>query len=85
VRSGQCPYLDDATEAALAAAREAGVAAQVVELATAQQVQHSAPSAYGVFGVVYDGRLLTYRPCGKKEIIGLFCNKSLVTPGKGTC
>ncbi len=71
VRSGQCPYLDDATEAALAAAREVGVAGRVVELTTARDVQASAPSAYGVYGVVHDGRLLTYLTCGKKGIIEL--------------
>jgi len=71
VRSGQCPYLDDATEAALAAAREMGVTGKVVELTTARDVQASAPSAYGVYGVVYDGRLLTYLTCGKKGIIEL--------------
>jgi hypothetical protein len=47
------------------------VPAQVVELATAQQVQRSAPSAYGAFGIVYDGKLLTYRPCGKKDVMEL--------------
>jgi len=71
VRSGQCPYLGDATEAALAGAQEVGVPAQVVELATAQQVQASAPSAYGVYGIVYDGRLLTYLTVGKKSLIEL--------------
>jgi len=71
VRSGQCPYLDDATEAALAAAREVGAAGKVVELTTARDVQASAPSAYGVYGVVYDGKLLTYLTCGKKGIIEL--------------
>ena len=71
VRSGQCPYLGDATEAALAGAQEVGVPAQVVELATAQQVQASAPSAYGVYGIVYDGRLLTYLTVGKKGLIEL--------------
>ena len=71
VRSGQCPYLDDAAEAALAAAHEVGVAEKVVELTTARDVQASAPSAYGVYGVVYDGRLLTYLTCGKKGIIEL--------------
>jgi L-amino acid N-acyltransferase YncA len=71
VRSGQCPYLDAATQAALAAALGVGVPAQVVELASARDVQASAPSAYGVYGVVYDGRLLTYRPCGKRDIVEL--------------
>jgi len=46
-----------------------GVTAQVVELATAQQVQACAPSAYGSFGIVYDSRLLTYSPCGKRGIV----------------
>jgi len=69
VRSGQCPYLESGAQAALAAASEVGVPAQVVELATAQQAQDFAPSAYGVFGVVYDGKLLTYLPAGRKGIL----------------
>jgi L-amino acid N-acyltransferase YncA len=79
VRSGQCPYLDATTEKALVVAREAGVSAQVVELATAKEVQAAAPSAYGVFGVVYDGKLLTYNSSGRKEILELL--QQTETPG----
>jgi len=68
VRSGQCPYLDASVGEVLGAAREQGVPAQVVELATAREVQASAPSAYGVYGIVYDGKLLTYLPVGRKGI-----------------
>ena len=83
VRSGQCPYLDNGAQAALAAASEMGVPAQVVELATAQQVQHSAPSAYGVFGIVYDGKLLTYLPIGRKGIVELLQQLTGCSPAIG--
>ena len=61
VRSGQCPYINNAVKAALESAHEAGVEAKVVKLESCQQAQELAPSAYGVFNIVYDGRLLTYQ------------------------
>ncbi len=36
------------------------VPVSVVELTSAVQVQQSAPSAYGVFGIVHNGELLSY-------------------------
>ena len=43
------------------------MAARVVELNDCRQVQGLAPSAYGVFNVVYDGSLVTYRYMGRRE------------------
>ena len=74
VRSDQCPYVDNAVRAALEAAGEIGVETQVIELKSSQEVQDSAPSAYGVFNVVYDGKLLSYHSRSKKELIGLLDN-----------
>ncbi len=55
----------------LEAAREKGLSARAVELRDCRQVQETAPCAYGVFGRVYDGRLLTYRPLGKDNVLDL--------------
>jgi len=61
-RSDQCPYLEHATEAALRSASELGIPAQVIELITADEARRLSPSpyGYGVFGIVYNGELLTY-------------------------
>ena len=59
-RTGQCPYTEDAVEKALRVAKELGVAARVVEFRSAKQARQRSPSAYGTYGVVLDGKLLTY-------------------------
>lgn len=59
-RTPQCPYVENATNAILGFAKERGIKAKVVEFETAREVQEAAPSAYGVFGTVFDGRLLAY-------------------------
>jgi len=71
LRSDQCPYLEDAVANAVEAGHEAGVETQVVELQSARQVRELSPSPYGVFGIVYDGRLLSYHYLGKKELLQL--------------
>ena len=72
VYADQCPYMPDAVTDVLTAAQEKGIKARTVKLESSQQVQESAPSAYGVFGVVYDGQLVSYHYLGKKEKARLF-------------
>ncbi len=60
VRSSQCPYIEDATVKAIDSARERGIPARVVDFQSAREVQQSSPSPYGVFGIILDGRLLSY-------------------------
>jgi hypothetical protein len=71
VRSCQCPYNEAAVNAALDAAHEVGVPARVVEMGSGQQVQASAPSAYGSFSIVCDGQLLSYHLQGRKDLVEL--------------
>ena len=67
VYANQCPYIRDAVQQYVDLAEEKGVEARVVKVTSSQEVQDTAPSAYGVFNVVYDGRLVTYHYMGKKE------------------
>jgi ribosomal protein S18 acetylase RimI-like enzyme len=67
VYSDQCPYTVDAVKGALKIAGEGGVEARTVKLESSQQVRDSAPSAYGVFNVVYDGKLVTYKYIDSKK------------------
>ena len=68
-RSNQCPYLDDAVNTALETGQELGLQTRVIELTSAQDVQHLAPSVYGVFSLVYDGKLLSYNYELKKDLL----------------
>lgn len=68
VRTDQCPYLDDAVNTALGAARDHGLQARVMELTTAREVRERAPSPYGVFSIVLDGVMLSHYYLPKKKL-----------------
>lgn len=69
VRSDQCPYIVDATSTAMEAARRAGVTSRVVELETRGDLLRLSPSPYGVFGLVLDGKLLSYHYLLEKDLV----------------
>lgn len=71
IRSDQCPYVVDATAAAVAAADRAGVTHQVIELKSRADVLRLSPSPYGVFGLVLDGTLLSYHYQLEKDLVPL--------------
>jgi GNAT superfamily N-acetyltransferase len=71
VRTPQCPYVENGVDAILKFAAEKGIPAQVVELQSAQEVQETSPSAYGVFGVVLDGKLFSYHYFQRKDFARL--------------
>jgi L-amino acid N-acyltransferase YncA len=66
--SGQCPYHAMFVTSLLNAASGMGIQAHTVELKTSREARNLSPSAYGVFSVVYDGQLLSYRPIGGKTL-----------------
>ena len=68
VRTDQCPYIPDATETVLEAARELGIKSRVVELKSSSDIRKKSPSPYGVFSIVLDGRLLSYHYLLPKDI-----------------
>lgn len=67
IHADQCPYINDAVKQYVELAAERGAEARVIRLTSGREVQDAAPSAYGVFNVVHDGRLVTYHYMGKKE------------------
>ena len=71
VYANQCPYIDNAIQVVTGTAAERGIETRAVKLESSQQVQDAAPSAYGVFGVVYNGKLLTYHYATQKEMAAL--------------
>ncbi|MEA3440787.1 MAG: GNAT family N-acetyltransferase [Chloroflexota bacterium] len=68
VYADQCPYMPDAVQQAVDEFASRGIEAKVVRLESSAEVRAKSPTAYGVFGIVYDGRLLTYHYLGKKEL-----------------
>jgi GNAT superfamily N-acetyltransferase len=66
-RSDQCPYIENYVKGAKEKAKELGIKCHVVELNSCQDVRDLAPSAYGVFGIVYNGRILSYSNLVKNE------------------
>ncbi len=68
-RSDQCPYIEDATATALTAAEKAGIEGRVVELRSRADVIGLSPTPYGVFGLVLNGRLLSYHYQLEKDLL----------------
>ncbi len=60
IRTAQCPYVDDAVLGVLQSAKERDIPVNIVTLTSAQEVQALSPSPYGVFGIVLDGKLISY-------------------------
>jgi GNAT superfamily N-acetyltransferase len=75
IRSDQCPYMVDATETAIATADKSGVESRVVEMKNRDDVLRLSPSAYGTFGLVLDGHLLSYHYQLEKNLLPLLAKK----------
>lgn len=71
VTTDQCPYLDDAEQAVIQGAQQMGIPVEIAKLATAQDVQARSPSAFGIFGVVLAGKLLSYHYLLEKDLMAL--------------
>lgn len=70
LRSDQCPYNDQAVDMIREAASELGIEIRVSQMTHCRDAQ-GAPSAYGTFQVIYNGKLLTYHPMTKRELLKL--------------
>ncbi|MCB2197931.1 hypothetical protein KQI63_00905 [bacterium] len=68
-RTDQCPYITDAVAMAEQTADKAGVACNVVELESSEQVRKETPTPFGVFGLVQDGCLLSYHYQLEKDLL----------------
>lgn len=66
--SGQCPYHAMFVSSLANGASQMGIPMQSVELKTSWEARTLSPAANGVFSVVYDGQLLSYRPIGGKTL-----------------
>ena len=71
VTTDQCPYIDDAEQIIVSFAERTGFPLAITKLESAEEVQTRSPSAYGVFGVVLDGALLSYHYLLEKDLDAL--------------
>ncbi len=71
LRSPQCPYIPDAVNIIADFFAERGVSTRQIELTSAQEAQELSPSPYGLFGVVYNGQLLSYHYLTRKDLVKL--------------
>jgi GNAT superfamily N-acetyltransferase len=74
--SGQCPYHPDAGRILLDAAARKKIKARVVKFRTAADVQARSPSPYGVFSIVFNGRLVGYHYLGEEDALGLLARNA---------
>ena len=70
-RSDQCPYIEDATNTAIYAAKGANIECRVIQLKSAAEVRQLSPSPFGVFGIMLNGQLLSYHYMLQKDLVPL--------------
>jgi GNAT superfamily N-acetyltransferase len=75
IRSNQCPYIVDATAAAVACAEKACVKCSVVEMKTRDDIMRLSPTPYGVFGLVLNGKIASYHYMLEKDLMPILAGK----------
>lgn len=71
IASGQCPYNANATEIAMEVAKEQGVECSTRTYESPRDVREHSLSPYGVFNIVYDGKLIATQHITKKGLLKL--------------
>ena len=71
IRSDQCPYVAKAVkEISETASKRYSLEANIIELNNCKEAQN-APSAYGVFSIVYNGQLLAEHPISSRRFMNI--------------
>lgn len=68
IRTDQCPYLDDAANTIKDFAKKEKIKFTEIEIKSSEQLKKISPSAYGVFSVIYNGKLLSHHYLLPKDI-----------------
>jgi L-amino acid N-acyltransferase YncA len=66
----QCPYVPSTVEKIVAAARTRGLEPKVVRVGSAR-ASRELPTPYGVFSIIYHGRLIAHRPVSATRFLSL--------------
>ena len=72
IYSDQCPYIPDSISVIQEFAAERGMKSKVVKLESCEDVREITPSPYGLFSVVYNGKLLAYHYLLPKDLVKIF-------------
>ncbi len=70
IKSDQCPCIAKCTDDILQACQTLRIRPKVVELKTGSQARQ-APSAYGVFNVIYDGKVVAEHPISGTRFLNI--------------
>jgi GNAT superfamily N-acetyltransferase len=77
IRSDQCPYVEKMVKEISETAKERyGLKAKIVELKNCKDAQN-APSAYGTFSIVFNGKLLADHPISNKRFMNIMDKNSV--------
>jgi len=66
----QCPYVSKSVERIAAAARTLGLEPKVVRVESAK-ASRELPTPYGVFSIIYDGKLIAHRPISATRFLSI--------------
>jgi L-amino acid N-acyltransferase YncA len=66
----QCPYVSKSAERIAEAARTLGLEPKVVRVASAK-ASRELPTPYGVFSIIYDGKLIAHRPISATRFLSI--------------
>jgi len=67
-KSNQCPYVDGYANLVAETAKQAGIPWRIEQIESCKEAQNSV-NPYGTFCVLLNGKVLTYRTIGKKELL----------------
>ncbi len=70
--ANQCPHAGSIARYTLEVAAEKGIAGKIIELKKHEDILKLSPSPYGVFAIVYDGKLLSYHYLTKGQLLKTF-------------
>ncbi|MFO7448427.1 MAG: hypothetical protein R6W90_18865 [Ignavibacteriaceae bacterium] len=71
IRTDQCPYIDDAAGIVKETAVAQGMKYHEVEMTTSEDIRNLSPSPFGVFSIIYNGKLISYCYQLKKDLVKL--------------
>lgn len=60
IRTQQCPFVAIATENIVTGANKLGINAAIIDIKNREELLKLSPTPYGIFGVVYKNKLITY-------------------------
>ena len=68
IRTDQCPYFEDAAKSVTETAQQKGLSVKVVEFGSSAEVRERAPSPYGTYSVLLNGKVVGYDYLAAQEL-----------------